>query len=205
MVQQMLPLTFEAGQRIFLEQVPMGERTWRTHRWGRDLQVWMTEGRDFRSPNNAPDGPEKTIWGEAQKRWFRQSVESSSATWKVLISPTPLVGPDRVKKGDNHSNRAFAHEGRELRRWIAGQKNLFIACGDRHWQYHSVDPETKAHEFSSGPASDQHADGSPGEDPDYHRFHRVKGGFLAVSVRAGKLAFVFHDVTGNVVYRYEPN
>jgi len=53
--------TFEQGQRVFLEQVPMGEKTYRTFRWGKDLQIWLVEGRDFRSPNDMPDGPGKTI------------------------------------------------------------------------------------------------------------------------------------------------
>ena len=45
----------------------MGEQTYRTFRWGKDLQIWLVEGRDFRSPNNMPDGPDKTIWGAEQK------------------------------------------------------------------------------------------------------------------------------------------
>ncbi len=206
---QILPMTFADGQRIFLQQVPMGASTSRTHRWGRALQIWLPEGRDFRSPNNAPDGPDKTIWGEEQKRWFKQTVAASDADWKVLVSPTPLVGPDRGNKGDNHANRNFRHEGNELRQWIRqnAPDNLFVACGDRHWQYHSVDPETGVQEFSSGPASDEHAGGSPGENKQYHRFHLVKGGFLSVSVhREGaesRIAFRFHDVAGKVVYEYQ--
>ena len=201
---QMLPMTFADGQRIFLEQAPMGSRTWRTVRWGKRLEVWLVEGRDFRSPNNMPDGPEKTIWGAEQKRWFKETVARSDAEWKILVSPTPLVGPDRANKGDNHANKAFTYEGNELRQWIrknAGQ-NFFVACGDRHWQYHSVDPETGVQEFSSGPASDEHAGGSPGEDPRYHRFHRVKGGFLSVTAAAQGISFRFHDVHGRVVYEH---
>jgi alkaline phosphatase D len=38
--------TFDQGKAVFLEQVGMGERTYRTVRWGKDLQVWMVEGRD---------------------------------------------------------------------------------------------------------------------------------------------------------------
>src|SRR5207247_2359404 len=103
--------------------------------------------------------------------------------FKVLISPTPIVGPDRANKRDNHSNAAFAHEGNELRRWF--QKHMparfFWINGDRHWQYHSVHPETGLHEFCTGAASDAHAGGSPGEDKKIHRFHRVRGGFLSVA------------------------
>jgi alkaline phosphatase D len=49
--------TFEQGLWIFPQQVPMGARTYRTYRWGKHLQVWLMEGRDFRSPNKKPDGP----------------------------------------------------------------------------------------------------------------------------------------------------
>lgn len=193
--------TFADGQALFREQVPMGESTFRTARWGKRLQIWLPEGRDFRSPNTAPDGPAKTIWGAEQKAWLKKSLLESDAEWKVLVSPTPIVGPDRKNKGDNHVNDAFATEGKEIRSWFAEKlpKNFFIACGDRHWQYHSVDPVTGVQEFSCGPASDKHAGGSPGPDP-MHRFHRVKGGFLSVSATAAGLAFRLHDVDGLVVY-----
>jgi alkaline phosphatase D len=205
---KMLPMTFAKGLRIFREQVPMGARTYRTYRWGKGLQVWLTEGRDFRSSNRMPDGPEKTIWGAEQKRWLKRTILNSDADWKVLVSPTPIVGPDRVKKRDNHSNTVFAYEGDEFRQWVRKNvpDNFFIACGDRHWQYHSVHPETGVQEFSSGPASDRHAEGSPGENPKYHRFHLMKGGFLSVSVRRtgnrSGIALRHHDVHGKVVYEF---
>jgi alkaline phosphatase D len=204
----MLPLTWEDGLRIFRQQVPMGDKTYRTFRWGRSLQIWLVEGRDFRSPNNLPDGPEKSIWGPEQKKWLEDSMLASNADWKLLINPTPIVGPDRATKADNLSNQAFQHEGDEFRGWV--QKHLperfFNINGDRHWQYHSVHPESKVQEFSGGPASDSHAAGSPGEDKRYHRFHRVKGGFLTVNVQrnAGEstIHFRHHDVHGSVVYEY---
>ena len=85
--------------------------------------------------------------------------------------------------------------------WI-GLKNFYVACGDRHWQYHSIDPETQVHEFSSGPASDEHAGGTPGLDEDYHVYHRVRGGFLSVTAGPSGIAFRHRDVHGNVVYEY---
>ncbi len=200
----MLPLTFEEGQRIFLEQVPMAGKTWRTFRWGRHLQIWLPEGRDFRSPNNAPDGPEKTILGAEQKRWLKSSVAASDARYRVIVSETPWVGPDRGNKGDNYANKAFATEGAEMRAWAAGLKNVYVITGDRHWQYHSVDPKTGLHEFSCGPASDEHAAGSPGEDKTYHRFHRVQGGYAWMDVSAdGSAVFELRDVEGRTVYSWK--
>lgn len=201
---RMYRFTFDQGLRIFREQVPMGERTYRTIRWGKDLQIWLVEGRDFRSPNPAPDGPQKTIWGEEQKAWFKRTVADSDATFRVLISPTPVVGPDRDNKHDNHSNRDFAHEGKELRQFIASQENMVVVCGDRHWQYMSVDPETGLREYSCGPASDPHAGGWRQSDfrQDYHRFLRVAGGFLSVTATREQgephLIMRFHGVNGAV-------
>ncbi|MBL9083169.1 MAG: alkaline phosphatase D family protein [Planctomycetales bacterium] len=201
-------LTFAAGQQIFREQVPLGDLGYRTFRWGRDLQIWLTDGRDFRSPNTDADGPEKTIWGAEQKAWFKRTVKESDATWKVLISPTPLVGPDRKNKKDNHSNEGFKHEGDEIRSWLHANvpESFFVVCGDRHWQYHSVHPETGVREFSVGPASNSHAGGTPGEDPHYHKFHRVKGGFLSVTLEGdaqqSAITFRHHDVDGAVVHEY---
>ena len=202
--------TFAEGQRIFRQQAPMADGpSYRTFRWGRDLQIWLTDGRDFRSPNKMPDGPEKTIWGAEQKAWFQRTVKASDATWKVLISPTPLVGPDRGGKNDNHSNAGYQQEGDELRAWFKANvpENFFVVCGDRHWQYHSVHPQTGLREFSVGAASDEHAGGSPGEDPEYHRFHRVKGGFLAVTLqcdeRKSKIVFQLRDVHGKVVHAWD--
>ena len=200
-------LTFAEGQKIFRQQAPIGEQSYRTFRWGRDLQIWFTDGRDFRSPNKMPDGPDKTIWGAEQKAWFKRTVQESDATWKLLISPTPLVGPDRAEKNDNHSNAGFAHEGDEIREWLKAHvpDNFFVVCGDRHWQYHSVHPTAGTQEFSVGAASDSHAGGTPGEDKTYHRFHRVKGRLSVASNCVSRdseslIAFQLRDVQGAVVY-----
>jgi alkaline phosphatase D len=171
--------------------------------------VWFTDGRDFRSPNKMPDGPDKTIWGAEQKAWFQRTVKESDATWKVLVSPTPLVGPDRANKNDNHSNAGFRHEGDEIRAWLKANVpgHFFVITGERHWQYHSVHPGTGLHEFSVGAASDEHAGGTPGEDPRYHKFHRVKGGFLSVTLQReaaeSRILFEHRDVLGKVVYDWQ--
>ncbi|MBI3879591.1 MAG: alkaline phosphatase D family protein [Verrucomicrobia bacterium] len=203
-------LTFAEGQKIFRQQAPMNDDgpSYRTIRWGRDLQVWLSEGRDFRSPNKMADGPDKTIWGAEQKAWFKRTVKESNATWKVLVSPTPFVGPDRTNKNDNHSNAGFQHEGDELRGWIKENvpEHFFVITGDRHWQYHSVHPDTGLNEFSVGAASDEHAGGTPGFNPAMHKFHLVKGGFLSVTLkregRQSRILFEHRDVLGKVVYEF---
>ncbi len=198
-------LTWAQGLALFREQTPAGPKPYRTIRWGKDLQIWLVEGREFRSPNDAPDGPEKSIWGAEQKRWFFETVRASDATFRVLISPTPLEGPDREGKGDNHANRAFAREGRELRDFIASEKNMIVLCGDRHWQYLSVDPVTGLREYCCGPSSDAHASGfSEAERTPAHRYLKIKGGFLSVQVErvAGQPRMVLQHrgVDGEINY-----
>lgn len=180
-------LTFSQGLDIFREQVPMGEKTYRTIRWGRDVQIWLTEHRDFRSPNNIKDGPAKTILGKEQKAWLKESMRGSDATHKFLIVPGPIVGPDKKGKADNHSNKAFATEGQDLRNFLATLKNTYVICGDRHWQYCSKDPQTGVLEMGCGPINDQHMfGGAPTKDENYHSFFGKKGGFLAITVSKGK-------------------
>src|SRR5210317_1033666 len=126
--------------------------------------------------------------------WFKRTVQESDATFKVVISPTPIIGPDRGNKKDNHANIGFKHEGDLLRKFIGEQKNMVTVCGDRHWQYVSKDAETGVMEFSCGPGSDAHAGGWKQEDfyPE-HIYLNVVGGFLEgeVSQVEGKPTLTF--------------
>ena len=156
----------ELGIETFREQVPVvppgdgspGDEetpTYRTVRANDDLQLWFVEGRDYRSPNAAPDGPGKTIWGEEQYEWLTRTLKDSDATFKALVSPTPLVGPDDERKTDNHTNfGGFRHERGRFFEFLKSEGILesgefLVLCGDRHWQYHATHP-TGVQEFSSG-------------------------------------------------------
>ena len=178
-------LTWEEGLGIFAEQTPTGPRPYRTVRWGKHLQVWLMEGREYRSPNAMPDGPDKTIWGAEQKAWFFKTFAESDATFRILMSPNPVLGPDRQNKNDNHANAGFQHESQEIRDFLAGQEDVFVICGDRHWQYETVDPVHGLREFGSGAGSDSHAGGwkESLRTPE-QKFLRIKGGFLHVVVEA---------------------
>ncbi|GAB5402855.1 MAG: hypothetical protein Aurels2KO_10860 [Aureliella sp.] len=174
-------VSFEEGVQIFNEeQFPSHSPRYKTVNWGKGLQVWFLEGRDYRSPNTMPDGPEKTILGAQQKAWLFNTLEESTATFKVVCSPTPIVGPDRKNKKDNHANDIFVYEGTEIRNKLSALENVIVLCGDRHWQYASVDEDTQLWEFGCGPGSDKHQFGwKAGDQRPTHRFLRVKGGFLS--------------------------
>lgn len=217
----------ELGIATFREQMPIVDpadpkaKTYRTYRINRDLQIWLVEGRDYRSPNRMPDGPDKTLWGDEQLAWLKRTLLESDATFKLLISPTPLVGPDDAYKIDNHTNhKGFRHEGREFFKWVVRhklhQQGFYTVCGDRHWQYHSKDP-LGVEEFSCGALVDENSrlGRKPGDpkstDPnaEIHQFYtqsKPSGGFLRITVGPGKESatararFTFIDDVGKVLY-----
>lgn len=199
-------VSWERGLEIFeKEQFPSHEKFYKTIRWGKDLQIWITEGRNYRSKNNIPDGPDKTIFGKEQKEWLFKTLTESDATFKVIINANPILGPDRTSKNDNYSNSGFQYEGNELREFLNRFDNVYLCNGDRHWQYVTHPEGTNLWEFSCGAGSDIHAGGWNQEDvrPE-HLFLRVKGGFLRgqVSRKNGSpvLTFKHYDVDGNVVH-----
>lgn len=202
-------VSFERGQEIFNhEQFPSHPLRYKTVRWGRDLQFWLLEGRDYRSANRMLDGPEKSILGETQKAWLLKTLAESDAEFKLVFSPTPIVGPDRENKKDNHSNKVFAYEGQQLRSEFA-KHGVIVLCGDRHWQYASEDAEAKIWEFGCGPGSDSHAGGWKANDErDNHRFLRVGGGFLSGELSINRkdqptLKLQHHTVTGESVSEFK--
>ncbi|WP_417375658.1 alkaline phosphatase D family protein [Gimesia maris] len=218
------------GRAMMLEQLPVAPmldteaKTYRTHRLNKDLQIWLPENRMYRSPNAMEDGPEKTIWGAEQKAWLKKTLKESNATFKLLVSPTPMIGPDDLRKTDNHCDiGGFRHERDEFFNWLKenglDQQNFFIVCGDRHWQYHAIDP-SGFEEFSSGALVDANSRlgrkaGDPkSTDPEglikqpYLQEPR-SGGFLLVKVTPSNkkdpatLSFLFHDEKGKLLYQHD--
>lgn len=212
-----LPLP-KTGIDMFREQLPLlaagsDKPSYRTHRVSKDLQIWLTEGRDYRSPNEMPDGPEKSLWGTEQREWLKTTLKASDAKWKILISPTPMVGPDDLKKIDNHADLSgFRHEADAFFAWLQENKieNLTLVCGDRHWQYHSIHP-SGIHEFACGALNDENArmgvapGAKNGSDPQAlikqeYTSATPQGGFLQISA-VDELVFEHFDSCGKSLHR----
>jgi alkaline phosphatase/alkaline phosphatase D len=221
--------TVKLGLRAFREQVPIVDPkkpdavTYRTHRVGKLLQIWMPENRDYRSANLSPETPEKTVWGVKQREWIKKTLAESDATFKLFVSPTPMIGPDDIHKKDNHTDvGGFRHEGVAFFKWAKKngllKKGLYFVCGDRHWQYHSIHP-MGFEEFSCGALVDANSrlgmkPGNPkSTDPDAkikqpYTSNPASGGFLNVVVEPpqkndGKamLSFDFYDEHGKRLHR----
>ena len=219
------------GLATFREQVPVVDpreedsRTYRTYRMSKALQIWFVEGRDYRDPNAMPDGPDKTLWGMEQIAWLKRTLLASDAAFKLLISPTPLVGPDDLRKRDNHADvKGFRHEGNAFFAWLTEngflEKGFSLICGDRHWQYRSIHP-SGFEEFSSGALVDANSrlGRKPGDPKSTDPNAEVKqpytqtkpsGGFLEVTVTPSSrrqwrasAKFTFRDEHGEVLYEHE--
>ena len=209
--------------RAILDPADPTAFTYATFRVSRDLQIWLVEGRLYRSPNKMPDGPDKTIWGETQKQWLKDTLLASDATFKILISPTPLVGPDGNTKRDNHTNLGgFRHEAQEFFDWLKQngflEKHFYVLCGDRHWQYHAKHP-SGFEEFSCGALVEANSRlgvkaGSPkSTDPEgkiQQYYCQLEGepsaGFMMVTVSPKKhgaeALFAFYDEQGHLAYSH---
>ena len=202
-------LTFADGLRLFREQTALPAESYRRVRWGRHLELWLLEGREHRSTRAADRTTPPVILGDRQIDWLATTLAASDATFRIVVTATPVVGPDRATKDDNLSNAGYRDEGDRVRAIFARQRNLMVITGDRHWQYVSRDPATGVEEWSVGAASDRHAGGWNEETPrPQHRFLRIRhGGYLsgtvAVKGDVPTLTLRLHGTDGTVVFSDE--
>ena len=151
-----------------------------------------------------------------------KSLAESDAVFKVLISPSPVVGsgrgggynPPPGSRSDNHGYPPFLEERKAFFDQIreSGVKDVYFVCGDRHAKYHNRGKESRIHEFCCGSLSVKHgARGNFWPDEDVSGLVDVlhdldlnrTGGFLCVDVdiadeaRRPTIEFTFHDPDGN--------
>lgn len=161
-----------AGRRAFQEYFPVlgprqePERLYRAIRWGRHVEIFILDTRQYRSSNATPDGPQKTMLGLTQRRWFLDAAAASDATWKLVVSSVPLGIFTGGRTSDSWSNAnvfgyprsgtGFAHERdlilAELR--ARGVRNVVFLTGDVHHAdliRHQPAPGHVVHELIAGP------------------------------------------------------
>ena len=162
------------GRRAFQEYFPVlgppeePERLYRAIRWGRHVEIFVLDTRQYRSSNTTPDGPHKTMLGAAQLRWFLDAAAASDATWKLVVSSVPLGIFTGGRNADSWSNAnvvgyprggtGFVHERdlilAELR--ARGVRDVVFLTGDVHHAEllrHQPAADYAIHEFIAGPLS----------------------------------------------------
>ncbi|HET6409277.1 MAG TPA: alkaline phosphatase D family protein [Chthoniobacteraceae bacterium] len=118
-----------------------------------DVQFFMLDCRYHRSPNKAPDGPEKTMLGAKQLEWLKRELSSSKARIKILAT-----GSEWETFSQQDSWASFRTERDAFFAWIAEHQieGIILLSGDRHFSaaYHVVG---KFVELSGGPFGSNNA------------------------------------------------
>jgi alkaline phosphatase D len=84
-------------------------RIYRSFRWGRDVELFLIDGRSYRSLNDLAERPErpKTLLGEEQLAWLADGLRGSGATWTIVCTDVPLSVPTG-SDADLYGRDAFA-------------------------------------------------------------------------------------------------
>jgi alkaline phosphatase D len=95
------PSVVNEGREAFFNYSPIDRnsdeknRIYRSFNWGPYLELFILDGRSYRSPNSMADLLEnnKTMLGSEQLQWLEKGLMNSSATWKVISSDIPISVP----------------------------------------------------------------------------------------------------------------
>jgi alkaline phosphatase D len=141
-------------------------RLYRSLRWGKHLELFLLDTRQYRDANGAPDdaAAAKSMLGAAQRAWLEQALLASDATWKVIVASVPFSVPtsnaaarDGFAAGGGPTG--FAREAGELFAFLQahGIRNHLWITTDLHFAtglaYRPIaaDPQFVSREFVTGP------------------------------------------------------
>ena len=126
----------KAAEQIFGER-SAGDNIWR---------LFIEEGRHHRDHEN------DLIWGTEQRLWLQNRINESDATYKIIITTTPVLAPlgdpPIYEYADKHANGRFREETITFLNEIKDMPDVFFICGDRHWKHFSVINQSNYPEFS---------------------------------------------------------
>ena len=112
-----------------------------------DVDFFMLDVRYHRTPNAAPDGPEKTMLGPRQLAWLLDGLAASKAPFKVVAGGSEwqtLTQPDCWSSFARERQKIFDHvTGR-------GIEGVVLLSGDRHFTA-GYQVQGRHLEFTSGP------------------------------------------------------
>lgn len=108
------------------------------------IDVFVLDTRSHRSPNHAPDGPEKSMLGVEQRADLEAFLLGSDAPVKLIASPTPFH--DYADTGVDAWAHGFRFERDALFAFIRdeGIEGVVLASGDQHW------PAVVRHDLGAG-------------------------------------------------------
>jgi alkaline phosphatase D len=115
------------ARQAFLDYQPLGPpasdptRMYRSIRWGKQVELFVLDTRQYRDANSAVDGAQqpKSLLGAAQRAWLVRQLAASDATWKIVVSSVPISIPTCGPRGCDGwanfgQNTGFENELRTL-------------------------------------------------------------------------------------------
>ncbi|HET9581941.1 MAG TPA: alkaline phosphatase D family protein [Gemmatimonadota bacterium] len=95
-----------------------------------DVEVFLTDDRFFRDPEDSPRVPEKTLLGREQLRWLKERLAASRARLKIIAVGVQVLADYHQYDGYLH----YPEERAELMRWIRSRRigGVVFVSGDRH-------------------------------------------------------------------------
>lgn len=191
------------GRQAFIEHWPIRvsgaqpSRLHRSFRWGRDLEVFILDTRQYRSPATQPDDAEKTMLGAAQKAWLKQALLASTATFKVVGSSVTL------KYHGSDSWEGYTAEREELVDFIRTNdiRGVVFLAGDVHYAA-ILRHRGGVVEAIAGPLA-MVSSGRPGASGQPETEFVFNRGFTfgLVRVRERNLTIELYDVEGRLLHR----
>ena len=195
--------------QVFREFWPCRSATpdalYRAFNWG-GTDFIMLDTRRFRSPQTAPDGPEKTMLGDVQKNWLEERLATSKAKFKFIVTSVPFQG------GGVDTWGSYASERQHLLRHIRERNigGVVFLCADYHLARDWTNAKTGVREYMAGPiASFTHYSHSPSSRERYQKagtFHYGDGynfGLVTVNPEAGTGVVEWIGVDGKALGKAE--
>ncbi|MFC4548784.1 MULTISPECIES: alkaline phosphatase D family protein [Halorussus] len=139
-----------AARRAFTEYWPVDDhpsvtgedarRLYRSFRWGAAAELFILDTRQYRDDNAMADGPEKTMLGDDQREWLKESLAGTDATFALVASTTSLASvssgaDERDSWASGGSETGFEHELRDIVDFVAEnvESTVVWLTGDRHF------------------------------------------------------------------------
>lgn len=169
------PQMYADGRQAFFEYWPITEgEIYRSFDYGNHAEFFLLDTRSYRNPivnwdTNPVNGAPKTMLGENQINWLRESLSASDATWKFVVTSVPLSYPTGFPQPQVDGRDGWANAGdrsgyetelMSLLYFIEANdvENVVFLTADTHWPFAiSYDPDRDGnvnfYEFGSSPLS----------------------------------------------------
>ena len=170
------------------------------------VDLIIVDTRRFRSVQAMGDGPEKTMLGTQQKKWFLDTLKRSKATFKIVATSVPFHGGSQDAWGNYKTERD------EIVDFLKREKisNVVMISADYHFARDWSNKRTGIYEFMAGPlATFRTFDRQPEARARHSKGpHFVFGddfnfGLLAYDATSNSLRVSYQDSKGKTLFEKE--